>query len=196
MKRRRGPDIPAGTRFGRLVVTKEAGKAPTGHLQVECKCDCGTIKVIRKDHLTRQKHNVSSCGCLLVETITVHGYGRLDMKRSTEYVIWLGLRDRCNNPRNKGFYKYGARGIIVCKRWDDFALFLADMGPRPSPQHSVDRIDNNGNYEPGNCRWATLNEQARNTRTNHVLDVGGKELTIAEWAERTGLLSNTIVSPH
>lgn len=102
------------------------------------------------------------------------------------------MKWRCD--RDKEAHIYRDRGIVVCQRWrEDFAAFLADMGPRPSPKHSVDRIDNDRGYEPGNCRWATVLEQARNTRRNVLLTHGGVTLCVAEWAERTGVHATTIL---
>jgi len=100
-------------------------------------------------------------------------------KRTPEYNTWKGVRQRCNNKNDPAYKHYGGRGIKVCKRWDDYELFLKDMGHRPSTRHSIDRIDNDGNYQPDNCRWATLSEQRRNTRQNHVIN--GK--TLIEWSE-------------
>ena len=101
--------------------------------------------------------------------------------------------ERCENSENRDFRIYGARGISVCERWrDSFENFLADMGPKPSPHHSIDRIDNNGNYEPSNVRWATRQDQARNRHTNHMLTHGGTVACIAEWSERTGIHKNVI----
>jgi hypothetical protein len=94
---------------------------------------------------------------------------------------------RCHNPKHPKFHLYGGRGIAVCERWrESFDAFLADMGPRPSPKHSVDRKDNDLGYEPGNCRWATQTEQCRNKRTNRLLSVRGKTVTVAEWATESG----------
>jgi hypothetical protein len=103
------------------------------------------------------------------------------------------MMERCHNRSNKDYPDYGGRGIRVCERWRAFAAFFADMGVRPSLAHSIDRYPNNdGNYEPGNCRWATSKEQARNKRNNRILRHGGRAATIAEWAEITGLPGGTI----
>ncbi len=110
-----------------------------------------------------------------------------------EYVCWQQMNSRCFNPRNRCFPRYGGRGVTVCDRWrHDFAAFLADMGPRPSPKHSIDRIDNSGPYSPENCRWATLTEQNRNKRTNRLLTFHGETLPLSAWAERLGMPENTI----
>jgi len=102
------------------------------------------------------------------------------------------MRSRCNNPKNKGYCNYGGRGIIVCARWVSFETFFTDMGERPSPKHSIDRIDNDGNYEPSNCRWATKTQQARNRRSNTLITWQGQRLSRAEWAEKTGIGESTI----
>lgn len=106
---------------------------------------------------------------------------------SSEAGIWKRMRYRCNNQRSPDYHLYGARGIRVCDRWASFANFYADMGPRPSPKHTLDRIDNGGDYEPGNCRWATPVEQARNRRGNRALSCCGETLLLTEWAARLGL---------
>ncbi len=103
------------------------------------------------------------------------------------------MRDRCNNPNNHAYQRYGARGITVCEAWNtSFAAFLADMGEKPSSAHSLDRIDNNGNYEPGNCRWATARQQNNNTRANRIINIHGAEKTLAEWAAESGVAVRTI----
>lgn len=109
-------------------------------------------------------------------------------RHTTEYRIWENMKARCANPRNRNYRKYGARGIVVCERWrNDFAAFFADMGPRPSGDHSIDRIDPNGNYEPSNCRWATQVEQNRNRRDNVTIEARGQTKCMAAWAEEAGM---------
>lgn len=111
------------------------------------------------------------------------------LKGTAIYLIWKSIVSRCENPNRRAFPRYGGRGIKVCERWrTDAAAFAADMGPRPSPQHTVDRWpDKDGDYEPGNCRWATPTEQARHTRRNVLLTFNGETLCAAEWAERVGV---------
>jgi hypothetical protein len=121
---------------------------------------------------------------------------RLERHRERpELQAWRDMKKRCLNPRHPSYSGYGDRSIRVCKRWrDSFGAFLADMGPRPSPKHSLDRFpDKDGNYEPGNCRWATWKEQGLNKRTNRYLELAGERLTLTEWAERTGVSVVTIL---
>jgi hypothetical protein len=111
----------------------------------------------------------------------VHGNSRHG-KESREYRTWRHIRSRCRNKNNPAYKDYGGRGISVCDRWNSFANFLADMGPKPSPKHQIERIDNDGDYEPSNCRWATPIEQSNNRRTNHFITIRGRTLSIADWA--------------
>lgn len=111
-------------------------------------------------------------------------------KAHPEYTVWSSMRDRCNRPANRNYHNYGGRGITVCERWARFRNFLEDMGARPSPEHEIDRIDNNGHYEPGNCRWATRSEQERNKRTNRHLTINGVTQTLTEWAATAGIPVN------
>lgn len=114
-------------------------------------------------------------------TMTVHG-----ASRTLQYVAWQLMHDRCINPKNEAYHRYGGRGIRVCERWNDYALFFADMGERPEGL-TLDRIDNDGNYEPSNCRWATRKEQMRNVSYNRRITVQGVTKTLAEWAELSGI---------
>ncbi len=137
-------------------------------------CACGTERRVLLGNVLQGL--TRSCGCLAVETIRANALARVThgMSRSPEHVVWGAMKSRCSDPNQAGWKHYGGRGITVCARWrDDFAAFYADMGPRPTPAHSIDRIDNEGNYEPGNCRWATGSEQARNTRRTLRLLVDG-----------------------
>lgn len=148
-----------GLRFNRLVVERKLNeRSSNGGVQWECQCDCGGKVVSSSDSLRRG--NTQSCGCLRLEKITLHG-----MRNAPEYRCWSSMKSRCSNPRHRGFKDYGGRGISVCDRWQVFENFLADMGPRPSDGHSIDRYPNNdGNYEPENCRWATAKQQIDNRR--------------------------------
>lgn len=152
-------------RFGRLFVTKKIGLDKRSNVLWECKCDCGKVIQTTSPNLVSGKSK--SCGCLGAEnrlkSVTKHGATK-NKSRTNEYSIWNGMKNRCLNPKNNGYKNYGGRGIKICDRWNDFANFLADIGPRPGKEYSLDRIDSNGNYEPSNCRWATRKEQAATKR--------------------------------
>lgn len=151
-----------GQRFGRLVVLKDD---PDRRYYCLCRCDCGTVKSVRAGSL--REGSIVSCGCRMRETgrengrvMTTHG-----KTHTPEYRAWLQMRNRCYRPNHTGYKYWGGRGIVVCTRWkDSFEAFFADMGLKPSPKHSLDRINNDGNYEPNNCRWATPAEQVANRR--------------------------------
>jgi len=151
-----------GQRFGRLIVVRFS------HMKKEsfwlCRCDCGTEKILRIG--TLRAGTTTSCGCAhrdeLVARNTTHGHNTR-RKTTSVYSRWAMMIQRCTNPRNSRWEWYGARGITVCKRWLQFENFLADMG-EPPPGTSIDRIDNNRGYEPGNCKWNTSSEQAYNRR--------------------------------
>lgn len=166
-----------GQRFAKLVVLAQAPNK-CGMCYWLCQCDCGNTKIVCGNHLRRGL--IRSCGCLRAHRNRQSGM--------TEFTIWKTMIARCHNPESTGYHKYGARGICVCDRWhNSFEAFLADMGRRPSKAHSIDRKDNNGNYEPGNCRWATATEQARNRRNSKTMTLNGQTMTVAAWSEITGL---------
>jgi hypothetical protein len=132
-----------------------------------------------------------SCGCLLKEVTREMAY-RHGGRHTRMYAIWSHMKDRCLNPRNRTFKRYGGRGITICQSWkDSFMAFQDDMGPCP-PRHTLDRIDNNGPYAPDNCRWANYTAQATNRRTNVWIEWNGERLTQDQWAKRIGVSNGTI----
>ena len=151
-----------GRRFGRLVAIEPAGTDKGGQKMWRCQCDCGTSCIMRSSPL---RHGLcTSCGCWQGAT---HGYAR--HKKHPLYSVWKRMRQRCRDNNIRDFPYYGGRGITVCERWQDFSTFLADIGERPHHGLTLDRIDNNGHYEPGNVRWATRAEQSRNRRNVKAL---------------------------
>jgi len=178
-----------GQRFGRLTAIKRAENDATGRAQWLCQCECGGGKTVKADLLRRG--STTSCGCAAREQRTKaarsqrHAFSKASMPR--EYASWWAMLARCNNPDHRGYHCYGGRGVRVCDRWaNSFRAFVEDMGRRPVG-HSLDRIDQDGHYTPDNCRWATRKEQANNRRNNRLITAHGKTMTIAQWAEATGL---------
>lgn len=171
-----------GMTFKRLTVVRFSHRGESKQLFWECLCSCGKTTFVISAHLN--KGICRSCGCYAAERSSEVHY-KHGHSRSPIYKLWHAMLSRCHTVESKNYKQYGARGISVCQRWrDSFENFLADMGPRPSPAYSIDRIDNNKGYEPENCRWATLKTQQRNTSRNHFLTYAGETLTISEWAER------------
>lgn len=177
--------IHTGDKFGRLVIVKEL-PSKSGSRQVECICDCGIVKRIALSGLVHGK--VRSCGCRHIERITIHGH-TAQRKRSPEHRTWVSIKQRCFCRTSASWERYGGRGITVCERWSNsFPDFLADVGKRPSSQHSLDRFpDNNGDYKPGNVRWATRSEQQRNKRSNVWINHEGIKRLLIDVAEELGL---------
>ena len=174
-----------GQKFGRLTVIDFAEPyvwKNKNFSQFKCMCDCGNEIVIRASKL--KNGHTKSCGCFHKEQLSKRNK-KHGLSDSTEYKTWSHIRDRCYNKNNKDYRYYGGRGIKACDRWlgeKGFENFLADMGKKPSPKHSIDRIDNNRDYTPENCRWATLLEQANNKNWNVFLTYNNKTQTIAQWA--------------
>ena len=171
--------IKPDDQFTRWTVVEYIGK---GYWKTVCAC--GRPGEVKSNSLATGQSK--SCGCLAREMLST-AKKRHGATNSIEYGIWIGIRTRCYNKTCPGYFRYGGRGITVCDRWSLFENFLADMGPRPSGQHKIERLDNDGPYSPENCKWATPTEQARNRSTNRILTLNGESRTLAEWAERLGV---------
>ena len=161
-----------GRHFGRLLVLFEV-EARNGHRHFLCRCSCGEQKEVSQCNLATGRSQ--SCGCLMRELnrkrSTTHGHCTRT-GRTAEYNTWSSMIQRCENPNNGWYASYGGRGITVSQRWHSFAAFLDDMGPRPRGR-TLDRKNNDGNYEPGNCRWATASQQRANCRAHNASGVRG-----------------------
>ena len=154
----------AGQKFGRLTACKETNKRADGKVVWECMCDCGN-KVEVSGKLLKSG-NTKSCGCIAAELLSARNMKYpYEVRHLREYIIWAHIKSRCYNKNDAGYKDYGGRGIGMHVEWISNPIaFIEYIGKRPSPKHSIDRIDNDGNYEPGNVRWATRSDQARNTR--------------------------------
>ena len=175
----------SGMRFGRLRVIGRAPDRGDKRVRWVCQCDCGQESEPLGQSL--RAGTTVSCGC--AQRDWARKFGRESNKThghsmTPTYRIWSGLKHRCADSSNPN---YGGRGIRVCDRWMDFRKFLADMGPRPSKQHSIDRINNDGDYEPENCRWATPRQQANNSRKAVFYQYEGEKLSVAQLARRCGV---------
>lgn len=182
----------SGKTFGRLTALSFTGVRGTGKSSGRywlCVCICGETATIKASSLT-QGHT-QSCGCLRLDKVR-EAIGAHGQCQTPEYRAWRAMKQRCLNPRDQGYANYGGRGIGTCQRWDSFVLFLEDMGPRPSRLHSLERLSNNGNYEPSNCAWATKKEQCNNQRRSRRIEFNGVIKTLAEWSDATGLNYGTL----
>jgi hypothetical protein len=184
--------------FGRLTTLGPKFRLPVGKLgehkpyQV-CECDCGNVMVVVFPQL--KSGHTKSCGCLQKQRLTERNT-KHSLTGTPEYMVFANMKTRCGNPNIVQYSDWGGRGIRICDRWLDpdtgFANFYADMGPRPSDTHTIDRRDNDGDYCPENCRWATRFEQNRNQRSNVMLTYNGKTQCAADWARELGLPKATV----
>jgi hypothetical protein len=175
-----------GRKFGQLTVLSESEEE---FPMRKCVCDCG--EVVLRSIASLKSENPMCLPCSLRgawEAKRTHG-----MWQTPEYRAWAHIKDRCFNPSTIEFHNYGGRGITMCEEWrNSFADFLRDVGLRPSKKHSIDRINNDGNYEPGNCRWATKKQQVRNTRKNVYFTHNGVTKLLIEWSEDVGMSPYTL----
>ncbi len=180
----------SGRVFGNWTVLQRAGIGGSREALWLCRCACGKERRVIARHL---RNGLSkSCGCLAGKLISdfhrTHG-----MTGTTEHKVWAMMKSRCGNPRYTHYKNYGGRGITVCDEWaSSFERFYADMGPRPSMKHTLDRIDNNKGYSPENCRWATRGEQNRNHRRNRLLTLNGETMNVIDWAKKLGLTQQAL----
>ncbi|EKD89559.1 MAG: hypothetical protein ACD_33C00045G0026 [uncultured bacterium] len=172
-------------KFGRLTVIYDSGKRTSGRMIIwTCKCDCGNIINVCTGSLN--SGNTKSCGCLQKDYVSNTGKNNIThgLSNTLIYKNWSDIIQRCNNPNNPAYIYYGARGIKICDKWlQSFEAFYTDMGVKPSSHHSIDRKDNNGNYEPNNCKWSTQEEQCNNKSNNVILNYKGKKYTISQLAK-------------
>lgn len=176
-----------GQTFNRLTVVSK-GETNGKRTAWECLCQCGNTKTVLAFQL--KNGNTKSCGCLnsemAAERLRTHG-----KRNAAIYAIWNNMMSRCHNPKDKAFSNYGGRGIAVCDEWHTFEGFYADMGDKPEGM-SMERIDNNGNYEPGNVEWKTAKEQANNRRSNVLLTYQGQTKNVQQWCDELGLNAKTV----
>lgn len=182
----RAPDL-TGKRFNRLKVIERAANFPGGNRTARwhCICDCGNSTISSATELRNGR--AKSCGCYSMDVWDKSRY-KHGAHRDKVYKIWTQIKQRCLNPADATYHNYGARGITIAEEWQsDYAAFAEYMGERPSDKHTVERIDNDGNYEPGNVRWATRSEQGRNKRTNRMVTHDGRTMCLKDWAAHSGI---------
>jgi hypothetical protein len=180
---RKGEDI-TGKKFGRLTVLHIGTPTKSGKGRWRCLCECGGLTDISISELKKGQKYCSYC---VPKGRPSHGLSHLP-----EYQVWRAMKSRCDNPKTEWYENYGGRGIKYCDRWKDFEMFYLDMGGRPSKDHTLERKENDGDYEPSNCKWATRIEQARNFRSNVLLEFNGEKKCISEWGEIYGMKHDTI----
>lgn len=172
-----------GLRFTRLLVLSQGESDSNGNARWHCQCDCGSKTI--SSGFTLRNGEAKSCGCLTTEQLKarIKSHGLSD---KPEYRVWAGMIQRCDNPKTRKFNLYGARGIRVCDEWYLFEAFYRDMGPRPSPKHSIERRDGDGHYCPSNCYWATASQQANNTSQNRKVVYRGQEMNLVQAIRAAG----------
>ena len=183
-----------GKKFGLLSVIGFSRSVPTGEhsstLFWNCICDCGNLHEVRGNSI--KNGHTRSCGCMEIAN-RLRGINRKHgMTETPEYKAFHGMWGRCTNPKNNRYHLYGARGVTVCDRWRSFELFISDVGLRPTSFHSIGRIDNDGNYEPGNVEWSTEVDQANNRRSNRIVEFNGARKTIAQWGSELHIKPHTL----
>lgn len=185
--------VQIGGRFGRWVVLRTAEPNKGNQKRFWCRCDCGVEKPVTS--LLMRNGGSKSCGCLRNEMFraqnVIHGGSRTSGK-TPEYRAWIAMRARCRDKAGRNAKSYMDRGITVCERWNDFRLFLADMGLRPGDEYSVERRDNDKGYAPENCYWLPRSFQNKNTRRTRLLAIGDRTLNMSEWARVSGTSDSTI----
>lgn len=184
-----GPTI--GTKIGRWTILSYSGRGKDWTSYYKCQCDCGTVRDVGLPGMKLGRS--TSCGCYArqhtSEVHTTHG-----ATHKPGYKTWESMMARCYNTNSDSYHNYGGRGIIVCERWHSPNVFISDMGPRPSVKHSIDRINNDGNYEPSNCRWSTSKVQRNNSRQNVYVILNGTRVSATQAEELTGLSRRTMYS--
>jgi hypothetical protein len=176
-----------GKVFGRLTVVAEAERRSKYRRRFVCQCSCGNQ--ITTDHNNLTSRSTSSCGCLKREMLLERN-ARLAthrMSKTTEYLAWINIHRRCEDPKDKSYKRYGAIGIKVCKRWTTFENFIEDMGVKPTPKHQIERRSNSEGYSPGNCYWATTRRQSRNKSSNVTVVYDGIAMVLRDACALAGL---------
>jgi len=193
MARRKTYTDMFGKKYGRLTVIEIYGADEKGRKILSCVCDCGNLVKVMAYSIISE--NTKSCGCFSIECIITGNNYKHGMCQTPEYKTWCGIIKRVENINSGDYKDYGGRGIKISKIWrKDFRNFLNDMGKRPSPRHSIERINNNGNYCKSNCKWADDNEQSRNKRNNILIMRGNRVMIFQDWVNKLGITKSAFRS--